>query len=227
MHPPTAIEDNLEPSNHLGQVDPKTIKVKQASEESEKDKKRRLALENLPPVGSMLNLDDFEVRAQAARGWIWTLTPVSPSSSLKRNAQNILTDQAWAYYSSAGDDEISESLADRARFLRFLIANIAFSTAKQQNRSSYNRIWFKPRILVPVGQVDYSTTLMANVSGADTKVSLPIYISPAAMAKLGHPDGELNLTRAAGRMGIVQGVCCLMKICDLEHIELILCVPFL
>lgn len=78
---------------------------------------------------------------------------------------------------------------------------IFFLSAKQQNRSSYSRIWFKPRILVPVGQVDYSTTVMTN-----TKTSLPIYISPAAMAKLGHPDGELNLTRAAGQMGIVQGV---------------------
>lgn len=63
VHPPTAIEDNLEASNHIGQVDPKTVKVKQATELSEKEKRRREALENLPPVGSMLNLDDFEVRS--------------------------------------------------------------------------------------------------------------------------------------------------------------------
>jgi isopentenyl diphosphate isomerase/L-lactate dehydrogenase-like FMN-dependent dehydrogenase len=37
-------------------------------------------------------------------------------------------------------------------------------------------------------------------------VSLPIYISPAAMAKLGHPLGEVNLTRGAGECGIIQGV---------------------
>lgn len=36
--------------------------------------------------------------------------------------------------------------------------------------------------------------------------SLPIYIAPAAMAKLGHPDGELNLTRGAGTTGIIQGI---------------------
>lgn len=38
------------------------------------------------------------------------------------------------------------------------------------------------------------------------KSTLPIFISPAAMAKLGHPLGEVNLTKGAGECGIVQGV---------------------
>ena len=40
---------------------------------------------------------------------------------------------------------------------------------------------------------------------------LPIYIAPAAMAKLGHPLGEVNLTKAAGHYGIVQSVSCLVR----------------
>ena len=28
----------------------------------------------------------------------------------------------------------------------------------------------------------------------------------SAMAKLGHPDGEINLTKGAGNTGIIQGV---------------------
>lgn len=36
--------------------------------------------------------------------------------------------------------------------------------------------------------------------------TLPILIAPAALARLGHPDGEMNLTRAAGAEGILQGV---------------------
>ncbi|KAF8272517.1 FMN-dependent dehydrogenase [Lactarius quietus] len=36
--------------------------------------------------------------------------------------------------------------------------------------------------------------------------SLPIFISPAALARLGHPDGEMNLVRAAGKAGILQGI---------------------
>ena len=36
--------------------------------------------------------------------------------------------------------------------------------------------------------------------------SLPIYVSPAALARLGHPDGEMNMVRAAGAEGLLYGV---------------------
>lgn len=157
IHPPTAITDSLDPSKHIGQVDPSTVAVKEAGEESEKDRKRRLARENLPGLGSVLNLDDFE-----------------------RIAESILTDQAWAYYSSAADDEIT----------------------KAQNRAAFNRVVFRPRILRAIGTVDSSVSLI----GKQYDCSLPIYVSPAAMAKLGHPDGELNLTRGAGKAAIIQGI---------------------
>ena len=73
---------------------------------------------------------------------------------------------------------------------------------KHQNRSSYSRVWFKPRVLRGVGTVDASSSLL----GGTLATSIPVYVSPAALAKLGHPDGELNLTRAAGSAGIVQGI---------------------
>ncbi|SJX60151.1 related to L-lactate dehydrogenase (cytochrome b2) [Sporisorium reilianum f. sp. reilianum] len=160
IHPPTALEENLEASKHIGQVDPSTVKIVQAGEESEKDRKRRLARENLPSLGTVLNLDDFE-----------------------RIAESILSDQAWAYYASAADDEIT----------------------KAQNRASFNRIVFRPRILRAIGQVDSSVKLIDS-HGTGVDCALPIYVSPAAMAKLGHPDGELNLTRGAGKAAIIQGI---------------------
>lgn len=36
--------------------------------------------------------------------------------------------------------------------------------------------------------------------------TLPIYITPTALMRLGHPDGEMNAVRAAGQEGILQGV---------------------
>lgn len=36
--------------------------------------------------------------------------------------------------------------------------------------------------------------------------TMPVFISPAAMAKLGHPLGEVNLTKAAGDSGVIQVV---------------------
>jgi L-lactate dehydrogenase (cytochrome) len=36
--------------------------------------------------------------------------------------------------------------------------------------------------------------------------SLPLFVSPAAMAKLIHPDGERAIAKAACEKGILQGV---------------------
>lgn len=77
------------------------------------------------------------------------------------------------------------------------------------NRTSFSRVWFRPRVLRGVSGkpgIDTSTTLLED--SARIESSLPIYISPAAMAKLGHPEGEVNLTKAARSAGIVQGVSC-------------------
>lgn len=50
----------------------------------------------------------------------------------------------------------------------------------------------------PLSVVDTSTTLLS------TRSSLPIFISPAALARLGHPLGEANLVRGAHKTGIIQ-----------------------
>jgi L-lactate dehydrogenase (cytochrome) len=83
---------------------------------------------------------------------------------------------AWAYYSSGADDEVT----------------------MRENNSVYGRIWFRPRILRDVSTVALNTTLLGQ------KCSMPIYITATALGKLGHPDGEKNLTIAAGRTGLIQ-----------------------
>lgn len=70
----------------------------------------------------------------------------------------------------------------------------------QENEDAFRRYYLRPRILRNVTNGDLSTEFMGIQS------SLPIFISPAAMAKLGHPLGEVNLTKGAGEAGIVQGV---------------------
>lgn len=51
-----------------------------------------------------------------------------------------------------------------------------------------------------VGRVDISSSML----GIPT--AMPVFVCPAALAGLGHPEGELNITRAAGRAEIIQGV---------------------
>lgn len=157
IHPGDAIAKNLPAEKKLGEVDPRTLPVKQVSEA---EKARLERLHNLPPLDRIINLDDFE-----------------------KVAHSVLTPQGWGYYRSGSDDEATYT----------------------HNRQAWGRVWFRPRILVPVAEVDTSTTLLAG-SEAEIQSSAPFYISPAAAAKLGHPQGELNLTRAAADQQIVQGI---------------------
>ena len=45
----------------------------------------------------------------------------------------------------------------------------------RENRSAYQRLWFRPRILRDVTNVDFSTTMLG------TKCSLPVYITATAL----------------------------------------------
>lgn len=55
-------------------------------------------------------------------------------------AKSVLPTGAWAYYSSGADDEIT----------------------MRENRGAYQRIWFRPRILRDVTNVDFSTTILGH-----------------------------------------------------------------
>ncbi|KAG6366374.1 hypothetical protein INS49_000551 [Diaporthe citri] len=91
-------------------------------------------------------------------------------------ARRIMKKTAWGYYSSAADDEIT----------------------MRENHAAFHRIWFRPQILVDVEKVDFSTTMLG------TKVDMPFYVTATALGKLGNPEGEVLLTRAAKKHNVVQ-----------------------
>lgn len=93
-------------------------------------------------------------------------------------ARKVLSYKALAYYSSATDDEV----------------------AMNENRRAFSRIFFWPRVMRPMSKIDISTTILGHYS------SLPVFVSGAALAKLGHPLGEVNITRACGKAKIIQMV---------------------
>lgn len=68
----------------------------------------------------------------------------------------------------------------------------------RENHSAFHKIWFRPKILVDVEKVDLSTTMLG------TKVDIPFYVTATALGKLGHPDGEVILTRAARKHNVIQ-----------------------
>ncbi|KAH6607808.1 l-lactate dehydrogenase cytochrome [Trichoderma cornu-damae] len=91
-------------------------------------------------------------------------------------ARRTMKKTAWGYYSSAADDEIT----------------------MRENHNAYHRIWFRPQILVDVRTIDLTTTMLG------TKVDAPFYVTATALGKLGHPEGEVVLTRAAQSHNVIQ-----------------------
>ncbi|KAF1842485.1 uncharacterized protein K460DRAFT_320579 [Cucurbitaria berberidis CBS 394.84] len=106
-------------------------------------------------------------------------------------ARKVMKKTAWAYYSSGADDEIT----------------------LRENHSAFHKIWFRPRVLVDVEKVDMSTTMLG------TKVDMPFYVTATALGKLGHPEGEVILTRGAKKHNVIQMIptlasCSFDEICD-------------
>ncbi|KAF3480922.1 cytochrome b2 [Arthroderma uncinatum] len=91
-------------------------------------------------------------------------------------AKRVMKKTAWGYYSSGTEDEMT----------------------MRENHTAFHKIWFRPRILIDVEQVSISTTMLG------TPVSVPFYVTATALGKLGHPDGEVCLTRASATHDVVQ-----------------------
>ncbi|KNZ57320.1 L-lactate dehydrogenase (Cytochrome) [Puccinia sorghi] len=153
IHPPGTIQEYLAKEHHKGQVEETELQLLRIQQHSSSKQKDAHTAELLPPLSSYLSLSEFEDVAQGR-----------------------LTKQAWAYYSSGSDDEMS----------------------MRENSAAFQRVWFRPRVLRDVSRIDYSSRLL------NSSTSIPIYITATALGKLGHPDGEKNLTWAAGKEDVIQ-----------------------
>lgn len=104
------------------------------------------------------------------------------------------TQVSTAYYRSAADDERSE-------LVRIFVSGVTAdetspSTAFSWNRDAFSTIRFRPRVLRNVRPVDLTTSIVGHRS------TMPVYISPAAMGRLAHTEGEKCLARTAAAHGI-------------------------
>ncbi|KAI9815102.1 MAG: Cytochrome b5 domain-containing protein 1 [Pycnora praestabilis] len=93
-------------------------------------------------------------------------------------ASKTLSKKTWAFYSSGATDSIT----------------------RDANKSSFDKVGFRPRILRNVRDVSTKSRIL----GFD--VQMPLFVSPAAMAKLVHPEGELALARGCASQGVIQCV---------------------
>ena len=93
-------------------------------------------------------------------------------------ASKTLSAKAWAYYSSAATDLVT----------------------KNANIDTYTKISLRPRMMKDVSSVSTKTTILG------CKTGIPIFVSPAAMARLVHEDGEKAIARACGAQNIIHSI---------------------
>ncbi|KAL2136178.1 hypothetical protein VTI74DRAFT_5231 [Chaetomium olivicolor] len=91
-------------------------------------------------------------------------------------AKTQVSKKCWAYYFSASDDMHSKSF----------------------NNTVYRSILLRPRIFVDVTRASTETTLLGH------KIGTPLFVCPAAMARLAHPDGEAGIAKGISRFGAMQ-----------------------
>ena len=130
---------------------------------------------DLEPAEDITASEEDEEREQL-RGQLPKLSKVFNISDFEYLSKRILTPHAWAYYSSAADDEIT----------------------LRENHYAFSRIFFNPKVLTDVSDVDISTEFLG------VKSSAPFYCSAAAQARMGNEDGELSIARGCGNEGIIQ-----------------------
>lgn len=137
---------------------------------------------DVPPQGTAKEAQETRENSNTAPTHVITGPPalhtLISAADFEEVAGRELTPKTWAFYSSAATD----------------------LTTHRQNKALSRRIMIQPRILRDVKNVDTKR----NILGCES--SSPFFISPAAMAKLAHPDGEIALAKAAASEGLIQCV---------------------
>ncbi|KAI2464083.1 FMN-dependent dehydrogenase-domain-containing protein [Annulohypoxylon bovei var. microspora] len=140
--------------------------------------------ENLKPEAKLGRIDPQTIEKTSepeakeekeAEGWP-PMESLLNLNEIEEVATKRMPEKAWAYYYSSSDDTISKSF----------------------NNAVYKDILLRPRVFVDCISCDSSTSLLGH------KVGIPIFVAPAAMARLGHPDGEAGIARACAKFGALQ-----------------------
>ncbi|GJQ67426.1 hypothetical protein Trydic_g8287 [Trypoxylus dichotomus] len=93
----------------------------------------------------------------------------------EKHAQGVLSKNALDYYRSGAGQE----------------------TTLENNRNAFSKLRIKPRFLTDVSKRNLSTTVLGY------KISMPIGVSPTAMQRMAHPEGECANARAAEASGTI------------------------
>ncbi len=79
------------------------------------------------------------------------------------------------------------------------------------NRSAFDAIQFRPRVLVDVSHIDLATTVLGQ------RISFPVILAPTAFNRLACDEGEMAAARAAGAAGTLM-ISSTLSTCALEDV---------
>ncbi len=94
---------------------------------------------------------------------------------VRRAAQRNLPREVWDYVSGGAETE----------------------TTLRRNKRAMSHYVFRPRVLRDVSQIDISTTFLG------IPLALPVMTAPMGSLGLVHPEGDVAMARATGRMGTI------------------------
>merc|ERR1719359_682882 len=137
------------------------------------------AVEDKTPVPQETTEEDdevVEVEEEEQEEDIPDLSQMVNCWDFEQIAKKKVTKEAWAYLMSGADDEL----------------------CFRENHVAFHRVMLKPKVLVDVDKIDYSTTVLG------APMSIPIYITSCALGRLYHEDGEMCLARGAHLAGVPQ-----------------------
>lgn len=104
------------------------------------------------------------------------LSSILSSYDFEKVAAKTFSRKAWAFYSTAATDLIT----------------------RDNNKTFFDRIMFRPRALRDVTEVSLASTMLGCPS------SIPVFMAPVGMARLAHPDGEKAFAVGAAATNIPQ-----------------------
>src|SRR5919109_476410 len=82
----------------------------------------------------------------------------------------------------------------------YLVGGSESETTLRRNRLAFDRIAFRPRILVDVSDIDPSTTFLGE------KLRIPAILAPIGSLQTFDPAGAVAATQAATEFGIMHAV---------------------
>lgn len=166
VHPKDIVEKLLPPEVCVGVVDEKTI-----------DPVKHVVAGDEKATSRGPRHISASSRSEVEEATVWEKPPIEAmlnTFDFESVAAHTMTEEGWGYYSSGADDEIT----------------------LRENHTAFQRVWFKPRVLVNVKEIDMTASILG------VKTTLPLYFTATALGGLAHDDGELAISRAAAESGV-------------------------